>query len=121
MKTIRTWLLTAGMVLALGGVAGANALSTPFMVANGIASQLVCTITNVSSRVIHVSAFTVFDAAGNPHDLGPFDLRPNESKESGIGLREAYCTWTIAGSKNDVRTGINVFDGVDFIAHGNGS
>jgi len=121
MKSIRTLLLTAGMVLSLGGAAGANSLSTPFMVADGTSSQLVCTITNVSSRVMHVTAFTVFDGAGNPHDLGPFDLRPSESKESGIGLREAYCTWTIAGSKNDVRTGINVFDGVNFIAHGNGS
>jgi hypothetical protein len=110
MKTIRTLLLTAGMVLTLGGAAGATSLSTPFMVGDG-----------VSTRVIRVSAFTVFDATGNPHDLGPFDLRPNESKESGIGLQEAYCTWTISGSKNDVRTGINVFDGVNFIAHGNGS
>jgi hypothetical protein len=109
------------MVLTLGGAAGATSLSTPFMVGDGISTQLVCTITNVSTRVIHVSAFTVFDATGNPHDLGPFDLRPNESKESGIGLQEAYCTWTISGSKNDVRTGINVFDGVNFIAHGNGS
>jgi hypothetical protein len=121
MRTIETLLLTTAMVLTLGAAACAASLSTPFMVANGISAQLVCTITNVSSRVQHVSAFTVFDATGNPHDLGPFDLRPSESKESGIGLREAYCTWTISGSKNDVRTGINVFDGVDFIAHGNGS
>lgn len=105
-------LVTAGLVLTLGGVAQAARIAAgPMLVGNG--QRLQCNVVNVTdTKTVTVAVTAVCDntAAPGPVTLAPqADFPVTDFNGAGFAVR-GYCLFDIAGSKSAVRATACVLD-----------